>query len=105
MYGQLPKNRFFHGFSEADLGHASLFLKLPCSNTETYFVVGKTRLKGDERKQERRNGKVSRAEKRNERGAEKSAEYKQECNRRTEKSAPQATKQLNCICTINYHMS
>ena len=30
MYGQLPKNRFFHGFSEADLGHASLFLKLPC---------------------------------------------------------------------------
>ena len=31
MYGQLPKNRFFHGFSEADLGHASLFLKPPCT--------------------------------------------------------------------------
>ena len=37
MYGQLPKNRFFHGFSEADLGHASLFFKLPCSCSLVVF--------------------------------------------------------------------
>ena len=38
MYGQLPKNRFFHGFSEADLGHASLFLKLPCKHQQYQMV-------------------------------------------------------------------
>ena len=31
MYGQLPTNVFSRCFSEAHLGHASLFLKLPCN--------------------------------------------------------------------------
>ena len=31
MYGKPPKNRFFHGFSKAGFGHASLFLKNPCN--------------------------------------------------------------------------
>ena len=71
-----------------------------------YLCFGKPhRLKSDERKEERKRGMKyerkslkSGKEERNRIGKSLTT-GKGECKRRTENSAPQAKKKLNCICT------